>query len=584
MSLSRNKYKLNKENKNESIEKMKINIMKRNESINTINTSMIQFLINITERGKILQKEISKFNKTLLSLKYPNRIKFSNKYNPNHSVRLPSIIKNQSYNSSYNSSKLLNSTINILPKDTNKEFIDQNNKNICIPKNIFNFGGNIYFHENTLKTSNSAQNIFPHTSLNSNNYKEIKKTEKDIIKKLTKISDATHKTSNFTEEDSGGLPLIPNETITNENSNIVLINENSKRENLINEDGEDIISGTPKVMNSSRKKIISYRTKNYIVDIIPSWEVSTGLRVSNLNEKDFLGNKEQQKTLISNQIEIILENINYFKLVYLNILSVYIKNDCINKKFMIRLNKTLEETSALFMEIGNLIIKDFESFLYIKEKLVSCYPRKMEQNKRVINENSEFFENMKILNECIKFLEITYDIYSTLVTQVDNYKLPMKKIIKVKHFLCRARYNINLITANSKKFIEVIRYEDGIINLFNEQQKYIDNNEKLKYTQYANCNNFENQERNNKRKSNSSEYIKDRRLRNVLNSLNKSNSYFSSKKDHTGKHINFEDRMFLKISQYMIPNVKKQFQGYCAVLENKGLYKKKEREVYKFDF
>ena len=580
MSLNKINSKSDKEKKSKLIEKMKINIMKRNENINTINTSMTQFLINISKKGKTLQKEISKFNKTLLSFKYPNKMKISSKYNPNHSVRLPSITKMQPNTTSCNSSRLLNSSTNYIAKETNNELTGNMN---CIPKNIFNFGENTYFRENTIKTSNSAQNIFQHTSLN-NNYKESKMNEKDIIKELTKISDGTHKTSNFTEEDSGGLPLIPNETNSNENSNLIFINDNSKRENIINEDENNIISDNPKIINTAKQKTLIFRTKNYKVDIIPSWEVHTGLRVSNLNEKDFLGNKDQQKTLITNQIEIILENINYFKLMYLNILSVYIKNDSINKKFMIRLNKTLEETSALFMEIGNLIIKDFESFLYIKEKLVNCYPRKMEQNKKVTNENAEFFGNIKILNECIKFLEIAYDIYTTLVNQVDNYKLPMKKIIKVKHFLIRARYNINNITTNSKKFIEVIKYENGIINLFNEQQKYIDNNEKLKYTQYFNCNNIENEERSKKRKTNSSEYIKDRRLRNVLNSLNKSNSCFAGKKDHTGKHIDFEDRMFLKISQYMMPNVKRKFQGYCALLENKGLYKKKGREVYKFDF
>ena len=583
MSLNATNSKSDKEKKNKLIEKMKINIMKRNENINTINTSMTKFLININEKGKILQKEINHFNKTLLSLQYPNNRKFSNENNPNNSVKLPSLINKKSSISSYSSSKLLNSIIDYKAKDTNNEFTNKNNKNISITKNIFNSDGNTFFHENSLK-SKSTQDIFQHTSLNINNYKEIKKNEKIIIKELAKIPDDNNKAKNFTEEDSSRQFLNQNESASNEYSNLIFINDNSNRENLNDENDKNSISESSKLRNMNNKKTLIFRKKNYTVDIIPSWEVHTGLRVSNLNERDFLGDKEHQKTLISNQIEIILENINYFKLMYLNILSTYIKNDSINKKFMIRLNKTIEETSALFMEIGNLIIKDFESFLYAKEKLASCYPKKMDKNKHVINENSEFFENMKILNECIKFLEIAYDIYTTLVNQVDGYKLPMKKIIKVKHFLCRARYNINNITANSKKFIEVIRYENGIINLFNEQQKYIENNEKLKFSKYSNCNNFESQERNNKKITNSYEYIKDRRLRNVLNSLNKSNSCIVGKKNHAGKHIDFENKMFLKISQYMEPNVKRKYQGYCALLDNKYLNKKGEREVYKFDF
>jgi hypothetical protein len=81
------------------------------------------------------------------------------------------------------------------------------------------------------------------------------------------------------------------------------------------------------------------RRKKFKIEVIRGWESINGLSFNNFNEKGFIEDKEYQKNLISNQIDIIMDNTNYFKLNYINILAAYIKNDDINIKFLIILNK-----------------------------------------------------------------------------------------------------------------------------------------------------------------------------------------------------------------------------------------------------
>jgi len=129
-----------------------------------------------------------------------------------------------------------------------------------------------------------------------------------------------------------------------------------------------------------------------------------------VNEKGYIEDKEYQKNLISNQIDIIMDNTNYFKLNFINILESYIENDDLNPNFLLKLNKLLEEIASIYVEIGHLIIRDLEQFIFLKYKLPFPSPKEMVEGIEVSDEKVEFEKDIKILNYCFKYLTSSFNI------------------------------------------------------------------------------------------------------------------------------------------------------------------------------
>ena len=122
--------------------------------------------------------------------------------------------------------------------------------------------------------------------------------------------------------------------------------------------------------SSSTSLIQKTRRKNYKVIFIKGWEFKNGFNNNNNKDKSLVEDKNYQKNIISNQIEIIIDNTNFFKLKSANILEEKIKNNDINIDFLIKLNKIIEETAALYIEIGHLMILFF-NFYFLSIKMIN---------------------------------------------------------------------------------------------------------------------------------------------------------------------------------------------------------------------
>ena len=370
-----------------------------------------------------------------------------------------------------------------------------------------------------------------------------------------------------------------NNQISNNKNNMILnlstpINQNNKEISKIN-------------YISSSISILKKRRKKYTVNVIKGWEFKHGFNTNSSRDKSFVEDKVYQKNLISNQIEIIIDNTNFFKLKNANILEDHIKKNNINIELLIKMNQLIEETSGLYIEIGHLIINDYESFNNIQNNTHQLNPPEMNDGAEVFDEKIEFTKNVKILNECIKFLTITYEIY-LILNNTSEYILPTKKLIRLRHFLNRARYNINCVNINSKKYIETIEYENNIVNLYNSQKKVIENNEKLINKQYFNLDKSFKDGFENFREKDNNEYGTDkiRRLNNLLNgSKVKNNDIQPQKKiSKKWKFIDFEDKMFNKLFKYMEPDIKDRFEAFSVTQKKHKDKEKFERKVYKFNF
>ena len=561
---------------------------------NCVSKVMTNYLDNIVKKQQIMQKEIKNFNKTIIDLQ-KRRSKIMSKSNyllslstskyPLITSRYKHIFSSQKHikNTNYFNSSLIknknNSFKNLDIKEIQKsrsEYkmndIQKNKKKVhffqtSIGKNfkLINHNSDLIKKDESNLNNNEKEIInIPNKEINIIDDKNERiniedgkeKMDNNAIYRLTKISNKNIKNLPFSDEEN-------KEKININANSIIKDNDNKNNNSIISKPGN--------------------RKKKFKIDVIRGWEFSNGLNVNNFDFKIFIEDKEYQKNLISNQIDIIIDNTNYFKLNHISILTKYIKNDDLNQKYLIILNKLLEETSALYIEISHLIIKDFESFLYLKHNLNPCSPPEMIDNADVTDEKLEFGVDIQLLNECTKFLNSSYEIYLVLNGQT-NYIIPMKKFIRIRHFLNRARYNINNLVSISKKYIEDLRYEKGIINQFNEQQLLIDNNLKVKNKQYSNCDRTNDGFDSLTKKRKNFQNIgvdKMRRLNNLINPKNRNNEIFNSKR-YIGKHIDVDDRMFNKIVEYMEPNIKEKFEAF-SVTQKKNTNKNK-RKVYKFDF
>lgn len=571
-------------------------------SHNSISTMMTNFLENITKAKEAMQKEIDKHNSTIINFQ-KNRSKMKPKrYGLSmSSTKFPLIATNyKNQNLSQNQEKL-NDNINPVIKISSMK----NNNSIFSDRKILK-KSNSDFNLNNKDNKFVRSNILFKTSIFQNNNLFNDNLEGNLRKK--EKTKTVHFNFDFDEDYHNNnmeiAQIIENE---NENSNIQKnnTNENEKEDeknkdindNNVEEDQKEDLKEKESNPNTRREKklksiiknkndeilFVKKRKKTFKVDVIRGWEFQNGLNFNNVNEKGYIEDKEYQKNLISNQIDIIVDNTNYFKLNFINILESYIKNDDLNPMFLLKLNKLIEETASIYVEIGHLIIRDLEQFIFLKYKLPFPTPKEMVEGAEVSDEKIEFEKDIKILNYCSKYLTSSFDIYIILNSQLSNYYLPAKTFRRARHFLNRARYNMNNVILISKKFIEEINYEKGIVNQFNEQKELIAKNGKIRNTQYYKSdkyskNGFDFLNGINQNSQNVIGKDKIRRLNNLLSEKNKK----LSQKKHNGKHIDLKNKMFNKIVEYMDPNIKERFEA-LSVTQKKDK-NKKQRKVYKFNF
>ena len=404
-------------------------------------------------------------------------------------------------------------------------------------------------------------------------YKNLFQTSIDNSVKSTKIN-------------PNKISLFNNSSTTNKNN---IIDEDfiikNKNNSSFSSPTNKLFNKGKNILNKSSDNKGKNRKKNYKIDVIKDWEFKNGFSSNKNKDKSFVEDKSYQKNLISNEIEIIIDSTNFFKLNNANLLEIRIKNNDINNEFLIKLNKLIEETSGIYIEIAHLIIKDYESYVNYEINKKPLNPPQMIDGTEVFDEKIEFGKNITLLNECLKFLLVAYEVY-LILNNTSEYILPARNLIRVRHFLSRARYNINYLNSIAKKYLEVIEFEKNIVNLYNKQKQLIDNNEFHGNKQYFNLDKpikdgFENfREKTNKNYG----VDKIRRLNNLLNTpkINVGNRNFKKAKDL--KLIDFSDKMFNTLFKYLDPNIKDKFEAFSVIQRNNKYKDKFKRKVYKFNF
>ena len=270
--------------------------LQRKEEI-PVTTAMSNFLVDLTERQKHLQNEIENQRNTIKNA--DKKIYFlASKMFQNLESKYKKIkLTNKSSNSKLNDDKMKNK-IKQFEKSRSEIMMKFDDK--IIKNNIFQTAINnkkmpIRINLNLISTpkiSTSFNNSVFNTKNNNNNQSENLPKNYKILSLSTPIKKFNKEISNINQE-------------------------------------------SPRLFRPK------YRRKKYKVEVIKSWEAKNGFDYDNSKNKYFIEDKVYQKNLISNQIEIIIDNTNSFKLENMVYIEKHIKKDEMNIEFLIKLNKLL---------------------------------------------------------------------------------------------------------------------------------------------------------------------------------------------------------------------------------------------------
>lgn len=224
-----------------------------------------------------------------------------------------------------------------------------------------------------------------------------------------------------------------------------------------------------KLCNISKKLKIKnnmFRVKEFKVKYIDNWHLKHGFPELKLIP-NVASNMEFQSSLISDELNVLLENIQHFKMTFLHNKELFDIFQSLENKKQININKILEESCGLMMEISNDILLDFAQYL---EKFASIQPPRPEKLKikAVKNEEQTFISNVNLFTEISSFLKGSFEVYSLLIKQVEDMKLPVNQFMKVVQFLARCRLNVSNLIYTTKNYQN--NYQNDI-KLFSKYQE-----------------------------------------------------------------------------------------------------------------
>ena len=356
-------------------------------------------------------------------------------------------------------------------------------------------------------TPSSKQLLFSFTNENKRVLKKIKKEKVQLLtisdqfkKDIKLITDETSRmiktlrqTKNDIENDfHSHRTLTKNKTVDNfskkiaspmyrTSSNITIFSKKLKKTTFKNtanqitkEETEDSFTSDnrTKSLSSSvsfqvRKNRFTFNLKSLIKQnknfyLVPVQFLSS-LSMSNLTE-------DYKHTFIIDRLNLLLDNLNFFRDEYLpgNMLSQAFDN--LSKDFQVKYNKTIELLCALCLEIPKIILGDFylsvDQFLYCKIPSLREYKRKNYESEADI-----FISNLKLFCEVTTFISSCKEVYELLIKKVEHLKTTDKQFKLLEHYLNFSRYYSSSICSMARTYIEKFNKDKEFLKKFEEEAK-----------------------------------------------------------------------------------------------------------------
>ena len=344
--------------------------------------------------------------------------------------------------------------------------------------------------KNKFKKNKQQLNFKTHRSKtlpNQMNIKDIaqsKEKDNDKDKENTKINRFYLTTLNQREQS----------TKSNKNLNIsknVLLNKNStdfnsnwnKEFNLKEELDSQINTGKKgkiessvsldRELNKEKCKFLNnifHRLRTYQPKIDANWKSINGLTIDIGAIKlssHMEGDIEYQVKSLNDQYKLLLDNIKYYKMSVITKDNFMESFKCLSLKNKINYNQYLEEACGLILLLPQLILLEFYKYIEKYEKLNRPDKNKF-KDKYIFDEISCLNYNNNLLTEVSEYLKNCFEVYLTLVKEVNDMSLKPKIFKNALSAFEKARFDISYICNIAETAMNNYIKDINIINKLNK--------------------------------------------------------------------------------------------------------------------
>jgi hypothetical protein len=211
------------------------------------------------------------------------------------------------------------------------------------------------------------------------------------------------------------------------------------------------------------------RMKSFVVNYIPKWHFKNEY-INIKASKEIIKSSDFQKNIFYDEISVLLDNLNIYKKKFImnEGLCYYFYNTTLKNQRII--NKLLEETCGLLIEISYLLLNDYAEDI---DKFVANVQEKpnSKDDKYVENENEEFKINIKKFIECCNFIKICFDCYDNILLYDKLCLLNTKNFYTIMQYLKRARLNSGQLKYFTENIFNNFNNDDKIVNRFLKEMK-----------------------------------------------------------------------------------------------------------------
>ena len=285
---------------------------------------------------------------------------------------------------------------------------------------------------------------------------------------------------NRNKGNKGNIKFLSKDKLNNKNifitdNNIsVITSSNKEKEN----DSENNDNNSNLETNQNRINTISYeykkpkiknnysRLRTYQPIISENWKYRNGLRLSlgtdKINSSPIQNDIEYQYKIINDEYKLLEDNYNFYTTRVIRKANYYEAFSSSSLMSKINYNKALEETIGILYILPQLLLLEF--YKLIKNYSGVKVPNKKLLKEKIINdEDKNLSYNNTLLISIYDFFKSCYEVYQTLIKEVNDMTLKYNAFTNVINCFQKARFNLNFISSSS---------ENALIN-YNTDLKFI---------------------------------------------------------------------------------------------------------------
>ena len=285
---------------------------------------------------------------------------------------------------------------------------------------------------------------------------------------------------NRNKGNKGNIKFLSKDKLNNKNifitdNNIsVITSSNKEKEN----DSENNDNNSNLETNQNRINTISYeykkpkiknnysRLRTYQPIISENWKYRNGLRLSlgtdKINSSPIQNDIEYQYKIINDEYKLLEDNYNFYTTRVIRKANYYEAFSSSSLMSKINYNKALEETIGILYILPQLLLLEF--YKLIKNYSGVKVPNKKLLKEKIINdEDKNLNYNNTLLISIYDFFKTCYEVYQTLIKEVNDMTLKYNAFTNVINCFQKARFNLSFISSSS---------ENALIN-YNTDLKFI---------------------------------------------------------------------------------------------------------------